>query len=129
MKKEIKDYLESNPIISTAIIFGSVAKNMQHQHSDIDIAVILNDGELSFQEKNNIILELNAITSREVDCIELDKVSPVLQMQVIKNGICLFCKDEHRLNNLKIEIIRNYLDLKKVRKPIEDRLKDVSIYG
>lgn len=126
--KKIKVYLEKLDNISAAFIYGSFASHVERPASDIDIAILLYEGTLSFQKKNNIILDLNDLTGREVDCVEIDKSFPVLQMQIFKNGKLLFCKDEKQLRDLQVEVIRNYLDLKKNRKPIEDRLKKVSIY-
>ena len=128
-ENEIKNYLESIDKICAAFIYGSFALNMQKPASDVDISLLLFNGRLDFNAKNEIILGLNKITGREVDCVELDKVGPVLQRQILKKGKLLFCKDRKQLNNLQIEVVRNYIDLKKVRKPIEDRLKDISIYG
>jgi|TARA_B110000914_G_scaffold218701_1_gene226320 predicted nucleotidyltransferase len=128
-KNRIKSYLQKIDDICAGYIFGSFASNMERPSSDIDIAILLYNGSLDFQCKNNIILDLNEITGREVDCVELNKVTPVLQMQIIKNGQQLFCKDEKHVNEFTIEVIRNYVDLKKIRKPIEDRMKQVSIYG
>ena len=128
-ENNIKSYLENIEDICAGYIYGSFASNMQRPTSDIDISILLSDGSLNFQQKNKIMLDLNEITGREVNCVELDKITPVLQMQIFKKGKLLFCKDEKRLNELKIEVIRNYLDLKKIRKPIEDRMKQVSIYG
>jgi len=128
-ENNIKSYLENIEDICAGYIYGSFASNMQRPTSNIDISILLSDGSLNFQQKNKIMLDLNEITGREVNCVELDKITPVLQMQIFKKGKLLFCKDEKRLNELKIEVNRNYLDLKKIRKPIEDRMKKVSIYG
>jgi len=128
-ENKIKSYLENIEDICTGYIYGSFATNMERPTSDIDISILLYNGSPDFQRKNKIMLDLNEITGREVDCVELDKVSPVLQMQILKKGKLLFCKDEKRLNEVKIEAIRNYLDLKKIRKPIGDRMKKISIYG
>lgn len=127
-ENKIKSYLENIEDICAGYIYGSFASNLERPTSDIDISVLLCDGSLNFKRKNKLILDLNEITGREVDCVELDKITPVLQMQIFKKGKLLFCKDEKRLNELKVEVIRNYLDLKKIRKPIEDQMKKVSIY-
>jgi predicted nucleotidyltransferase len=126
---KITTYLQNIGILDAAYLYGSFASQKETPSSDIDIAILLCDEQLDFHNKNNVILELNDMTGREVDCVELDKVSPILQMQIIKKGQLLFCKNEIQLNELKVKIIRQYIDLKKIRKPIEDRLKNVSIYG
>lgn len=128
-KNRIIAYLQDMQDINAGYIFGSFASQREGPTSDIDIAILLFAGPLSFQRKNNIILDLNEITEREVDCVELNEAAPVLQMQILKNGKLLFCKDKRHLNEFTIKVIRNYLDLKQIRKPIEDRLGRISLYG
>lgn len=125
----IKNYFKENPGITAVYLFGSFADGREVKDSDIDIAILLNHGELSFKEKTRMTLDLNQLTDREIDLIDLKNVSSILQMQVLKKGKCLFCNNENKLNQFKIKTVQTYLDLKKVRKPIEDRLKDVTIYG
>ncbi len=76
-----------------------------------------------------MITDLIQRTNREIDLIDLNDVSCILQMQVLKKGKLLICRDEKKRIQFQTRVVQSYLDLKKIRKPIEEQLKNVSLYG
>ena len=128
-EKIIRDYFSKVKNISIVYLFGSVAGANERTDSDIDIAVLSDRGKLSFEEKIKMITDLIQRTNREIDLIDLNDVSCILQMQVLKKGKLLICRDEKKRIQFQTRVVQSYLDLKKIRKPIEEQLKNVSLYG
>lgn len=76
--------------IKLIYVFGSYAKNKSNRKSDLDIAILLEDG-YNPTIKLNIIGELVDIFNRnDVDLVILNSANPVLKHQIIKHGIVLY---------------------------------------
>lgn len=82
--KELQEYFNSQENVILAFIFGSAAKGMALEDSDLDIAVYLNDEN----DEERIWLELVSITQKEVDLVLINK-APVKNTPQIssKEGI------------------------------------------
>ncbi|MBN4080865.1 nucleotidyltransferase domain-containing protein [Caldithrix abyssi] len=129
LEKKIRNYFQNKPNVIAVYIFGSFVMGNERYDSDIDIALLLDKGQLHFSEKSKMTLDLMQITDREIDLVSMNDVSSILQMQIFKKGKRLFCSDTNKLNQFQVQAVKTYLDLKRIRKPIEDQLKNVSIYG
>lgn len=135
--EEIKQSLEKikktliediNPLV--IILFGSYSRNSQNSESDIDIAIISNnvDKKELFYEKQKLENEI----SKDIDLVNLnDKdMSDGFKYEVLMNGIEIYCSDSYKYNMIKLDMIRDYLELNEYRKNIIDRLKNGgTIYG
>ncbi|NQV15121.1 nucleotidyltransferase domain-containing protein [bacterium] len=126
---KLKAYLSELPEINAAFIYGSFARGNENDHSDVDIAILTKEHRLGIDQKLRMIDELERICHRQVDLVTLTEVSSILKNQVLKNGELLVCKDRKALNHFRVRSILEYLDLKQTRLPIEEHLKQVSIYG
>ncbi|MBI5306406.1 nucleotidyltransferase domain-containing protein [Candidatus Wolfebacteria bacterium] len=109
--------LKTEPIaekynLRLAILYGSFAKNLAKEESDIDIAV-LGKRKISFQEEIDIINEFISVGGefgiKEVDIKSLHNVSPLFRFQVMKNGVLLY-GDNHYFNSFKVYAFRDYHD-------------------
>ena len=72
---------------------------------------------------------LSARLKREVDLVTLNHASPILRMQFLKKGELLINNAPHQVNLFFIKTINEYFDLKQMRRPIEEHLREVTIYG
>ncbi|MBC8190760.1 MAG: nucleotidyltransferase domain-containing protein [FCB group bacterium] len=126
---KLKAYLSALPDIVAAFLFGSFARGTESDSSDIDIAILSRERRLPIEQKLLILDDLEQICGRRVDLVYLTEVSSILKHQVLKYGEQLICNDRSQLNQFKVSAIQEYLDLKRTRLPIENHLKDVSIYG
>ncbi len=129
LEEQIRTYFQNVPNINAAFVYGSIAAGNEQSHSDIDIALLLTGERLDFKGRSHIIHDLMQLLDRDIDLVSLKEVSSVLQVQILKKGKLLFCKDKSQLTRFQVKAVREYLDLKKIRKPIEEQLKNVSIYG
>ncbi|MCF8012150.1 MAG: nucleotidyltransferase domain-containing protein [Clostridiales bacterium] len=119
IKEKIKKHLEMQPDISAAYIFGSMAKGNTRKDSDIDVALLFvpNKEKMErFERRLELGIDLEKITSRQVDIVDLENAPLVLQYQIRKYGI-LFLEKDHRYR-VKFEVSsrRRYFDMIEVYK-------------
>ena len=120
---EIKNQLKSklNMLVSfynikLLYVFGSYAKNKSNRKSDLDIAILLEDG-YNPTIKLNIIGELVDIFNRDdVDLVILNNANPVLKHQIIKHGIVLYEESEETKVHFEVRVLKEYMDMEHFRK-------------
>ena len=94
--------------IDFAYVYGSYAKGRQKEHSDLDIAVYINNPAADI---TSFIMDLKPaledVIRREVHLAVLNSAPPLLKQQVLKNGVLLFERD--RRNRIEF-ITRSYFE-------------------
>lgn len=88
--KELQEYFNNRDNVILAFIFGSVAKGIAGEESDLDIAVYLKDEN----DEDRIWLDLCSITGKEVDLILINKAPASLVSNIFKTGFPLVIKDK-----------------------------------
>lgn len=89
-KAILASWLAEQTEIELAILFGSYAKGVETQRSDIDFAIsLMNKKELSAQLKLEYVVQLAALLKTDIDLIDLKKVGQPLLSQIMKYGLCL----------------------------------------
>lgn len=128
-KKTLIDALQADINICGAILFGSEAKGIANQESDIDIALLYNPGRkpsawdlMQFQQT------LTDLMKQQVDIVVLNEASPIIAMQALKNGIPLFIRDKKQYTQYEVTLITDYADLKKLREPFEKTILKRKLY-
>ena len=134
--KLLKEYFKNKEEVLMAFLFGSCASRKETEDSDIDIAIYLKptEGNIEWEQKKeypeeNIIWdEVEKITGRDTDLIILNRVSPILVYDILKNGIPLVIKDKDLLWKLHEIVERETEDFTEF---MEDylRIKTLSILG
>jgi len=118
--QKIKKHLESLPDISAAYLFGSAAKGNQRASSDIDIAVLFNTSYKNklerFERRLDLEIELEKITGKTVDVVDLEMAQPILQHQIRKHGILLLEKDRRLRVAFEVASRRRYFEMLRVYK-------------
>jgi uncharacterized protein len=115
-------YLENQPEVRFAYLFGGLAAGRRGPLSDIDLAVYLADRSKSSRIKlkllNNLIYILR---TEEIDLVILNTAPLPLAYRIIKNKKILMDREpffRHRYESL---IIRKYLDFSVAEKRILER--------
>jgi predicted nucleotidyltransferase len=124
----LADFFAMKSGVLLVFLFGSAASGKMTQDSDIDIGILF-EYKYDFYEINELKSELNAILKREIDIAVLNSVSPILKMQVLKNGSLAFAKDKKFYNQFYVDTINQYDDLKQTRKICEDNILKGRIYA
>jgi len=116
-------------VIQAVYIFGSAITNDFTRNSDLDIAVkfrtqIDNISRWRTQEK------LAAQINRDVDLVELNRASLVMQFEVVSKGLKVYCADSYEVDLYETLIFSRYLDFNEIRKSIiTDIIDRGSIYA
>jgi uncharacterized protein len=114
--------------IEAVYLFGSAAKKNLKPLSDIDIAVLINDG-LKKEEIESLKLALieliaGALSTEEFDLVILNDAPIRFSYTILKDGELVFVKDEKHLIDFREKVVRRYLDfsyyLKKFNKAFLD---------
>ena len=124
---KIKKYLEDK--VKFAFVYGSVLTKYFRNDSDIDVAIFLNKridatGLLKFQND----MSKHFDHKYEFDIVLLDTADPIISMQVLANRKLIVDNDRTAFITYKARMISQYIDFKRDRKIIEDRLAEGSIY-
>jgi predicted nucleotidyltransferase len=109
LKQITPEIIARFPFIQVLYLFGSHASGTAGEKSDIDIAVFT-DG----REPPTMDLELGAFLhqtlKQSVDVVIMQKVSPILQHEVLRNKIRIFEKEAGKRAFLENQSLRAYLD-------------------
>ena len=119
----IKQYFTNRPDTAVVYLFGSATGGNFTAESDVDIGVYYKKG----QAPDGLILlgeqqELSDLLNRPVDLVALNRASPILNYQVLKNGQRVLCPDERAANEFFVRTLNEYFDLKRNREVIEKSL-------
>jgi len=104
--------------IDAVYLFGSGAKGNMRKKSDIDLAVLFNDeagNKLSrFDRLLTIAIDLESITGRHVDVVDIREVPLVLQHQILKHGKCIIENNSKKRVSFEVDSRRRYFDMKRI---------------
>lgn len=102
--------------IKLLYIFGSYAKNKNHNNSDLDIAVLLQE-DYDPMDKLNLIGDLTTIFKRDdIDLVILNSAKPVLKHQIIKHGKIIYMKTQECKVDFEVKVLNEYMDMEPFRK-------------
>ncbi len=91
----IRTFLDERFGLDTLWVYGSEAKGTARPDSDVDLAALFRrrpDALELFDAQG----DLEEVLHREVDLVDLDQVSPILGMQVLKHGHLLVDRNPDR---------------------------------
>lgn len=103
------------PRIAYALVFGSVARQQTHAHSDVDVAIGAADGErFSAYDVGDLTSRLESACGRPVQIVLLDEAPPGLAYRVFKEGQPILMRDERAFRARLARAILEYLDYQPV---------------
>jgi len=108
--EELKRYHE----VKAIILFGSYAKGKVKPLSDVDIAVLLEDSDLE--------AEITSFSSNVLDVVNFSRLPLYIQFEVLKHGKTLFVRDEEFLTRIKMEVLRDYLEMSYLYERMSERI-------
>lgn len=120
IENAILDYFEQIPHIVAVTLFGSYARNTATDKSDVDVAILCEKAYVP--EAFTLIAwreNLSALIHKEIDLVCLNTASPIIGMQVYKNGKNLIVKNNREYANYQMILFSDYAELKELRAPME----------
>ena len=127
IQKILTDHLSTYDDIRLVFLFGSFAAGLHSEASDIDLAILFQI-EPDFYFLDEIKNTLSGFIKKEIDIVTLNNASPIIKMQVLKNGIPLIRRG-HAYEEFFTRSVAEYADLKMVRREIEDNLLKGRLYA
>ena len=124
----LEKFFKEKENICLALLFGSFAVKRVTAESDIDIAIFFQRIP-DFYEKQALKDELEILLKRDVDIAVLNTASPILKMQVLKNGILIVDRGSSYFSRFTIDTVNQYSDLKMIRKKAEENILKGRIYA
>jgi predicted nucleotidyltransferase len=128
MVKKLEKSLSVHSDIALVFLFGSFVKGDITSFSDLDIAIFFT-GTINFYRINDLREDISEMLGVEVDIVVLNNASPVIKMQVLKKGTLLINKDQQAYNKFFVNTVKEYDDLKRTRKEIEEKILRGRIYA
>ncbi|MGB3588897.1 MAG: nucleotidyltransferase domain-containing protein, partial [Tunicatimonas sp.] len=93
------------------------------------VAVLCTD-QLEPLHRWDITQKLASLLRNEIDLVDLQQASTVMQFQVVSTGERIYCRDENELAWWELKVYQLYLTLNDDRKPILEEIKRTgTIYG
>lgn len=102
--EEIIKEIKKNPKVSAIYLFGSSAKGEEKPISDIDIAVIIKDPDIETEA------EIGSLYSDYIDVVLFHRLPLHIQFEVFKYGKEIFVRDADYMFELKLRVMREYLE-------------------
>ena len=114
----IKEHLEGRFGLDALWLFGSEATGSAGPFSDIDLAGLFRTrpSALDLLEARGA---LGALLGRDVDLLDLQRVSPIVAMQVLRHGRLLVDANPRRRHQAVSATASRYEDLRIVRREAE----------
>jgi predicted nucleotidyltransferase len=108
---------------SLIYVFGSAARGEMTRESDIDIAFLCNRSPDEY-EVFVIAQEMASMLGKEVDLINLDKASTVLQAQVVSMGKAIYCRSREKRLIFEMNVLKEYARLNEERRPVIEKVME-----
>lgn len=126
--EKLGEFFADKGEIVLAFIFGSVVSGLLTKDSDVDIAVLF-DHLPHFSDILRVKDAASESIGRDVDIVVLNESSPVIRMQVLKNGRLIKKRDNAAYGNFFVKAVKEYDDLKQIRKEAEANILKGKIYA
>jgi predicted nucleotidyltransferase len=117
----IRIILNHFPSVQGIYLFGSHGSEYERPDSDVDIALLLPPllaADLTSLSLTDCRIELERAFSKEVDLLNLRRVSTVTQKEIIANGCLVYCADRNALEEFEMLVISYYQKLNEERHSI-----------
>lgn len=108
----LKQTADKYPEILAIYLFGSQAEKKTGPLSDIDLGILLNyeiTADKQFQLETEIC---GVLKTDKVDIVFLNDIPLEAAYSIIKDGVCLYNKNQTNLANVIFTMISRYLDMK-----------------
>ena len=127
LKENLEEFSLQRTNFLLVFLFGSFAGGFGTDESDVDVAIMFKKVP-DFYELSDLQEQLSRCAGKEVDILILNTASPIIKMQVLRYGL-LVMRDKRAYNDFFVSTLKEYYDLKYLRKEIEENLLKGRIYA
>lgn len=113
---KVIETIKSHPLVIAIYLFGSHAKGEANPLSDIDIAVIMENPTPESEA------DIGSLSSPEIDVVLFHRLPLHIKFEVFKYGKELFVRDEKKLFEIKLKVMREYLDTARMYRQISSEV-------
>ncbi len=113
---KIIEIIKSHPNVIAIYLFGSYAKGEATPLSDIDIADTLENPTPESEA------DIGSLSSPEIDVVLFHRLPLHIRYEVLKYGKEIFVRDEEKLLEIKLKVMREYLDTVRMYKMISSEV-------
>lgn len=124
---EIGAFLSHRREVLLAFVFGSFLEERLTEESDVDVAILFKDNP-DFSLLTEIMDGISKITRLQTDIVVLNNASPIIKMQVLKRGQVIKKINDSVYNEFFLRTVKEYDDLKMVRKEQEENILKGRLY-
>ena len=130
--ENIKTFFLPRKEIVLAYLYGSFAKGASHPHSDVDVAILLDESisveRYPYGYRSELIADLmKLLRTNRIDLVVMNNASPFLKFQVVRYGLLILARSEAERIDFHVKTIAKYNDIKPLldiqHKYLSDRLK------
>ena len=123
--QQLPGLLEQEGVL-LAYLFGSLAEEQPEASErpapqDVDLALLLPPGRPAYRLREAITEHLD---TQRVDVVDLRRASPVLRMEIVRNGRVLYAAGDDVRLQFEVETVRVYQDTNWLRQQQRQILKE-----
>lgn len=85
----LRRVLADGPPLRLAILFGSRARGRAHARSDVDVAILPADADLTLAAEHRLMGEIERAMGAPVDLVRIDRARPGLRWRIARDGVVL----------------------------------------
>jgi predicted nucleotidyltransferase len=108
LQERLRERAASLPEVRLAVLFGSTARGQARKGGDVDLGLLL---EPDTQEgRLKTLEELERAVDRKIDVALLNEVKPALGLEITRNGILLFEREEGLWTDFRVRAMVAWWD-------------------
>lgn len=109
--KELSRYFSGSSLITAVFIYGSYGTESQTNLSDVDLALLLSNDNVSLDDELKISAEISSLAGEDdINVVIMNRAPLTLQYKILSTGTLIYEKDSNRLNGFTEFVIKRYLD-------------------
>lgn len=89
LRLRLRRALDGEPRLALAFVFGSVARGSEHAGSDLDVAILPVDRDLTLAAEGELCARFERASGRSVDVVRIDGATDALRWRIARDGVVL----------------------------------------
>ena len=123
LNRIISAIVDCYPGVQGIYLFGSFGTEYERPDSDVDLALLLSPMEVGKEtdlQTSSCRASLVKLLRRDVDLVNMRRVSTVFQKEIIVNGRLIYCADRYAVEEFEMLVLSLYQTINEERRGILD---------